>query len=127
MRKLLFATVAVMGLAASTTVFAQSQQGGYLGLNPGAQQTASTIEAPRAGSQEGGYLGLNAGAKLTTLRPAAPSLADELADPVAWCATSTDPGHCRANAEADQQICVANPQHYDACRYAMSQMFNKNR
>ncbi len=98
MRKLLFAAVAVIGLAASTTAFAQSHQGGYLGLN--------------------------AGAKLTPARPAAPSLADELADPLAWCSTARDPDHCRPNAAGDHKICVADPQHYDSCRYAMSQMFH---
>jgi hypothetical protein len=120
----MFAMVAALSLATSTAAFAQSHQGGYLGLNPAGQQTAAAVEQPRESSHQGGYLGVNPGARRTPAKPAAPTLADELADPLAWCTTSKDPGHCRPNAAGDHKICVADPQHYDSCRYAMSQMFH---
>ena len=126
MRKFLFATVAVISLAASTGAFAQSQQGGYLGGDAGAHQAAATPATPRETSHQGGYLGLSAGSSLMAPRRAAPSLADELADALSWCtvSTATAPTYCRNNAAGDHSICVANPEHYDSCRYAMSQMFH---
>jgi hypothetical protein len=123
MRKMMiaFAVTAVLGTG---TAFGQSQQGGYLGVNPGAHQTASTVAPSATGSGQGGYLGQNLGAGLTAGQRGAPSLADELADASAWCRMSRDPDHCRGNAAGDHKICVADPQHYDSCRYAMSQMFH---
>jgi hypothetical protein len=54
-------------LLASGGAFAQSHQGGYLGVNPGAQVIPhATVAAPTQGSGQGGYLGLNAGARLTS-------------------------------------------------------------
>jgi hypothetical protein len=45
--------------------FAQSHQGGYLGLNPGANVAVSHGVAPSVGSGQGGYLGENPGADIT--------------------------------------------------------------
>ena len=53
-------------LLASGGAFAQSHQGGYLGVNPGAQVIAHDTVAPATkGSGQGGYLGRNLGGKLT--------------------------------------------------------------
>ena len=49
-------------LGAAGAAFAQSHQGGYLGLNPGAGLTAAGPATPEHGSGEGGYLGLIPGA-----------------------------------------------------------------
>jgi hypothetical protein len=116
-----FASAVVLG----TTVgaLAQSHQGGYLGLNPAAN-IASTAPAPSVPpSHQGGYLGNNPGAHLPSARSMSPTLSEELSDPIAWCSKSTDPDHCRANASVNHPICVKDPEHYDSCRYALSQMF----
>lgn len=52
-------------IGAGGAAFAQSHQGGYLGLNPGAGVTTAAPVAPAQGSGQGGYLGLNPGANLT--------------------------------------------------------------
>ena len=57
-------------LGAAGAAFAQSHQGGYLGLNPGAHLTAAGPAVPEQGSGQGGYLGLNPGADLTVAGPA---------------------------------------------------------
>ena len=51
------------GLLLATTVgaFAQSHQGGYLGVNPGAGVPASHGVAVEHGSGQGGYLGIDPG------------------------------------------------------------------
>jgi hypothetical protein len=59
-------------LGAAGAAFAQSHQGGYLGLNPGAGVTTAGPVAPAHGSGQGGYLGLNPGAGLTAAGPATP-------------------------------------------------------
>jgi hypothetical protein len=59
-------------LGAAGAAFAQSQQGGYLGLNPGGHLTAAGPVVPEHGSGQGGYLGLNPGAHLTAAGPAQP-------------------------------------------------------
>ncbi len=56
-------TLVFVGLAPAA--FAQSGQGGYLGLNPGKQAVTSAARAmPMAGSGQGGYLGKTPGAGL---------------------------------------------------------------
>lgn len=59
-------------LGATGAAFAQSHQGGYLGLNPGAGLTAAGPVAPAHGSGQGGYLGIDPGAGLTAAGPAMP-------------------------------------------------------
>jgi hypothetical protein len=59
-------------LGATGAAFAQSHQGGYLGLNPGAGLTAAGPVVPTHGSGQGGYLGINPGAGLTAAGPAVP-------------------------------------------------------
>ena len=54
---------------AAGAALAQSHQGGYLGLNPGAGLTAAGPVVPEHGSGQGGYLGLNPGAGLTASGP----------------------------------------------------------
>jgi hypothetical protein len=61
-RTALFSGLTAGVLLASGGAFAQSHQGGYLGLNPGANVATGTVQAPAKGSGQGGYLGLNAGA-----------------------------------------------------------------
>lgn len=64
------ATTVLLGAAGAA--FAQSHQGGYLGINPGAGLAASGPAEPEHGSGQGGYLGLNPGAGLTAAGPALP-------------------------------------------------------
>ena len=53
-------TLLMAQLASATAALAQSQQGGYLGKNPGADSpTASTAAQPAPTSGQGGYLGEN--------------------------------------------------------------------
>jgi hypothetical protein len=59
-------------LGAAGAAFAQSHQGGYLGLNPGAGLTSAGAIQPEHSSGQGGYLGLNPGAGLTAAGPATP-------------------------------------------------------
>jgi hypothetical protein len=70
MRSLALAGVLV--LATAGAAFAQSQQGGYLGINPGANVTVSHGLGVTQGSGQGGYLGLNPGADQTTAAGATP-------------------------------------------------------
>ncbi|MEJ0068658.1 MAG: hypothetical protein WDO24_07965 [Pseudomonadota bacterium] len=118
MRKILFAVVAVAGLAFSGGAFAQSGQGGYLGANPGGHLTATSPVAPQLGSMQGGYLGQNAGANLT---PKASANSDLTGNPTAWCqAKSIEPGRCASRAMPDHQYCMQQgADHYDSCRRAM--------
>jgi hypothetical protein len=63
------ATLAFFGTAGAA--FAQSGQGGYLGLNPGKGVGVNTTVAPSPhGSGQGGYLGLNPGANVRTAQTA---------------------------------------------------------
>src|SRR5258706_8646765 len=59
-------------LATATGAFAQSNQGGYLGLNPGANVPVSHGTGIPQGSGQGGYLGEHPGADLTASRAATP-------------------------------------------------------
>jgi hypothetical protein len=52
-------------LFASGGAFAQSHQGGYLGINPGAHLASASAATPTHGSGQGGYLGIDPGARLT--------------------------------------------------------------
>jgi hypothetical protein len=68
-------TCAIAGailLGATGVAFAQSHQGGYLGINPGAGVATVGPVAPVHGSGQGGYLGLNPGAHATAAGPAQP-------------------------------------------------------
>jgi len=119
MRKILFAAVAVAGLAVSGGAFAQSGQGGYLGLNPGGQVAAAPSAVPHPGSGQGGYLGQNAGAGLSAPKPA--DAAEMMVNPAAWCRTgSVEPGRCTSRAVPDHQYCMQQgADHYATCRRAM--------
>jgi hypothetical protein len=114
------AFLALLGTAtlAGGPAFAQSQQGGYLGLNPGTHQTASTVAPARVGSGQGGYLGLNAGADL---KPAPAETADMKTSPMAWCRmASIEPGRCMSRATYDHAYCIEHdPDHYATCRRLM--------
>ena len=72
MRKSLLALSGAILLASAGAAFAQSHQGGYLGLNPGAHLTAAGPAVPEQGSGQGGYLGLNPGKDLKAAGPVVP-------------------------------------------------------
>jgi hypothetical protein len=126
MRGLILALAAVVALAVGGGALAQSQQGGYLGKNPGTNQTASTSPPSGiSGSHQGGYLGLNPGATLKPLSPAQEEAAEASVSPRAWCKSSTEPSRCWAVAERDHASCMStSPDHYDACRFALDKMHN---
>jgi hypothetical protein len=67
-----FALAGALLLATATGALAQSHQGGYLGLNPGANVQVSHGLGITQGSGQGGYLGENPGANLTSSGAAAP-------------------------------------------------------
>jgi len=121
MRKILFAVVAVAGLAVSGGAFAQSGQGGYLGQNPGGQVAVapSPTLPPLHGSGQGGYLGINPGSNLATPKPA--STDEMMANPAAWCrANAMDQGRCVGRAASDHEYCMQKgADHYASCRRAM--------
>jgi hypothetical protein len=74
MRMRTLAVTAALLLSAAGTAMAQSGQGGYLGLNPGAHVYSSHVPPPAEfGSGQGGYLGKNAGANLPTPTQAPPA------------------------------------------------------
>ncbi len=118
MRNMFLAAATVVALAASGSAFAQSQQGGYLGQNPGAHQTASAASAADLGSRQGGYLGKNAGGNLAPARAAEANMAGS---PMAWCnAASLEPGRCRSRAVYDHAYCMQqDASHYASCRQVM--------
>lgn len=125
MRKLFLAAIAAATLAASGGAFAQSHQGGYLGLNPGGHQLATTSPSGVAGSHQGGYLGLNHGADLKPLAATDEQAAEARMAPRAWCKSSTEPSRCWATAERDHGSCLAtSPDNYAACRFALDKMHN---
>jgi hypothetical protein len=69
MRRVLTIAAALAFFGTAGTAFAQSGQGGYLGLNPGkGVGVNTTLAPPQHGSGQGGYLGLNPGADVTTAR-----------------------------------------------------------
>jgi len=118
-RKILFAAVAAASLALSAGAFAQSGQGGYLGLNPGGQLAAAPSAVPHPGSGQGGYLGVNPGAGLSAPKPA--DAAEMMVNPAAWCRTgSVEPDRCASRAMPDHQYCMAKgADHYATCRRMM--------
>ncbi len=86
-----------------------SRQGGYLGVNPGAQVPPPAAVPPQLG-----------------FAPAPSGSSDMMASPTAWCEKSTDPSRCRGRAAAEHQICSdgqRTPESYANCRTAMHQMF----
>jgi hypothetical protein len=60
-------------LATTGGAFAQSHEGGYLGINPGAHVAVSHGIDQQTGSGQGGYLGLNPGANLTASATTVPA------------------------------------------------------
>ncbi len=95
MRKTMLAMAAAAAiLIPAAGAIAQSGQGGYLGLNPGSNQTGSAA-APRPadlGSQS-------------------------RSSPPTWCVNSLVPGQCAKNAEGDHDWCAQHDaDHYDRCR-----------
>ncbi len=125
MRKLILATLAAAAVAYGGTAFAQSHQGGSLGINPGGNQMATTNvpPPPDIGSRQGGYLGQNPGANL---KPAQAPTGDMRGSPTAWCMGSTDPFRCRSKAAVEHEYCMTKEERYYAgCRAALHQMFFK--
>jgi hypothetical protein len=73
MRKFMLAAATLALLSSTGAAMAQSQQGGYLGLNPGAHWIPSHVPPPpEFGSGQGGYLGENAGAHVAPPTQAPP-------------------------------------------------------
>ena len=94
MRKFILVAAAAATLVCGTA-FAQSQQGGYLGQNAGANlQSARVVEEPMSSS------------------------------PMAWCKFSPEPSRCRARSAAEHDMCQGKSSEasYAACRFAMDQM-----
>jgi hypothetical protein len=120
MRKLFLAALAAATLTFGGAAFAQSQQGGYLGQNPGGHQTASAAAPTHIESHQGGYLGRNAGADL---KPAHVNDDEMKTSPTAWCrAASVEPGRCSGRAQADHDYCMSkgtDHEGYKSCRRAM--------
>jgi len=76
MRKYLIALSRTVVLASAGTAFAQSQQGGHLGLNSGAGVAASpSVEATTASGQ-GGYLGMVQGSTSSFIAPTDPAYSE---------------------------------------------------
>ena len=124
LRTALLAALGAATLAGANPASAQSLQGGYLGLDVGAHQTASLAAPAHPGSGQGGYLGLDAGADL---KPAPVMEGDERSSPMMWCQkTPGDRDICMKNAAADHKQCMAEaPNHYEACRFAFDRMHFK--
>jgi hypothetical protein len=119
MRKLILALAALAVLALTPTAFAQSQQGGYLGLNPGGQVASQATTPTQPNSQQGGYLGQNPGAAQTPARTASADSA------TGWCTASPEPSRCRARAAVEHNICDKpgkTADSYGHCRFALDQM-----
>jgi hypothetical protein len=72
MRRILTIAAALAFVGTASTAFAQSHQGGYLGLNPGKSVATSAPRATSPGSGQGGYLGKNPGAGVGAAQAAAP-------------------------------------------------------
>jgi hypothetical protein len=128
---MVLAAVAATTLALGGGAVAQSQQGGYLGINPGGHQMSSVAPVEKVGpsgipgSGQGGYLGLNPGAHLKSLPPAEEAAAEARMAPRAWCKSSIEASKCWANAQRDHDSCMASsPDHYEACRFALDKMHN---
>src|SRR4051812_49222847 len=122
MRKLILAMAALATLALTPAAFAQSHQGGYLGLNPGAQVAARATAPTPSNSQQGGYLGQNAGASQTPARTASAGIMES---PTAWCGNSPEPSRCRARSANEHTMCAkpdTTAERYAHCRFALDQM-----
>jgi len=93
---MLFAAIAAVSLASAGGAFAQSQQGGYLGENPGGHQIAA---APMHSADD-------------DFKTAAPD---------AWCrANSFWQDRCASRAQGDHSYCLQHdPDHYANCRRMM--------
>ncbi|MEJ0070998.1 MAG: hypothetical protein WDO24_22230 [Pseudomonadota bacterium] len=127
MRKTILAAIAVATLACSGGAFAQSQQGGYLGQNPGGHQLATTA-APS------GRAGLAPG----RLSRPQPRLDPEAAagrrrssrrdgDVAARLVQVVDPSRRAAGRprSASNRSCLdTSPNNYAACRFALDKMHN---
>jgi hypothetical protein len=121
MRKIVTIAAMVVCVGTAGASFAQSGQGGYLGLDPGAHVAPATTVPPQLGSLQGGYLGKNVGQTATPLKPV--TAADYLTAPAAWCQNSVEPSRCRSRAEDDHAWCMAhNPARYADCRRTMDYM-----
>lgn len=122
MRTLILAALAAAALAYGGTAFAQSHQGGPLGLNPGGNLAATSVPPPPdIGSRQGGALGRNVGADL---KPARAPEGDMRESATAWCMSASEPYRCRSHDQAEHAYCVSkDPQHYASCRFALDQMW----
>jgi hypothetical protein len=121
MRKILLAVAIAASLIGGSPAFAQSQQGGYLGQNPGGQQ-ASVPPPSVHGSGQGGYLGLNHGANLAPARV----VEGDMSSPMGWCQKSPEPSRCRGRAVDDHKICAGKEgDSYLSCRFALDRMYFK--
>jgi hypothetical protein len=116
-----WALAAALLLATVPAAFAQSHQGGYLGLNPGNDIAARTSplapSPPVQGSGQGGYLGLNNGEHL------GPTVPQPTTGMMGWCVHSPDPSHCRGRAVVEHEICK-DKSNYETCRQVVDQMHN---
>jgi len=100
MHKLFLGVATAAVLAYGASAFAQSGQGGYLGMNPGGHQTAATPEQTRAAE-------------------------DALkASPDAWCRTNSSVmDRCIGKAESEHTYCMQHdPDHYASCRNMMDSL-----
>jgi hypothetical protein len=97
MRNLFLGVATAAILVYGGSAFAQSGQGGYLGLNPGGHQTAATPTETHAAEDA------------TT-----PS-------PESWCQSgSAVYGRCAGKASAEHSYCMQHdPDHYASCRSIM--------
>src|SRR5260221_11390870 len=102
MRKRLLALAALAALSLAPSAFAQSHQGGYLGLNPGGQiASRAATPTPQSGSLQGGYLGQNAGSSQTPPRTAS---AAPMESATGWGVNLPEPSRRRARSANDTQI-----------------------
>jgi hypothetical protein len=122
MRKLILAMAALAALALAPAAFAQSHQGGYLGLNPGGQVASQATGPAQPGSQQGGYLGQNPGAAQTPARTAGAASTESA---TGWCTASPEPSRCRARSAVEHDMCSKpdmTAERYAHCRFALDQM-----
>jgi len=121
MRKLFVTSLVLATLAFGGAAFAQSQQGGYLGENPGGHAATGSGIPPQVGSMQGGYLGKNPGATSQPQRPA--GTVDANSAPTAFCDNgSIEPDRCRGRADVDHKMCADKGDQYAACRRTLDMM-----
>ncbi len=111
----LLAIATAAALVFSAPAFAQSQEGGYLGVKlPQAPELAATTP--------GGYLGKGAGRDLKPMPRSV--VTDVKASPTAWCVDSIEPRRCAGGkAVFEHAYCLErNPEHYESCRRALDFM-----